>query len=120
MVTVRIPSNTLPSGSHDFGPTAVPAGLTQMTLTLDVGSYPPDQSVTVSVSASYDGGAHYRQIASSTRNGGPGSVDGGGTTNDMVLQTPIGGDPASTTRRIKGTVVNGVTLTTAGGSLVAS
>jgi hypothetical protein len=78
-----------------------------------------NQTVTVALEASYDGGANYTRIASSTRNGGFANNDGVQDGN-MRLETNIGGDPASTQRRVRATVTNTASLTTSGGSLVAN
>lgn len=117
--TLTIPPATLAAGTHPFGPVSPAKGSTQMTITLDVSSYPPDQAVTVTLEASYDGGATYTQIASSTRNGGFANNDGVQDGN-MQLQTNIGGDPQSNQRRVRGTAVNGASLTTSGGSVVVA
>jgi hypothetical protein len=117
--TLAIPAATVAPGTHAYGPMTPDTGLTRMTITIDVSTYPSNQTVTVSLQASYDGGTNYTQIASSTRNGGFADNDGTPDGN-MRLQTNIGGDPASNQRRVRAQVINTASLTTSGGSVVAS
>lgn len=117
--TLTIPPATLAAGTHQFGPVTPPKGSTEMTITLDVSSYPADRAVTVALEASYDGGATFQQIAGATRNGG--TVDNDGVPDGtMRLQTNLGGDPASNQRRVRGLATNVVPLTTSGGSVVVA
>jgi hypothetical protein len=117
--TLTIPPTTVAAGTHQFGPVTPPKGSTEMTITLDVSSYPADQTVSVTLEASYDGGSSYTQIASSTRNGGLANNDGVMDGN-MTLNTNIGGDPQSNQRRVRAAAINAVPLTTSGGSVVTA
>lgn len=70
-----------------FPQATVPANVNRAVLTLDMAWLTdPTAFVNWGLEVSFDGGANWQHFASGSRPGGPGHVDGGGTTTDVDIE----------------------------------
>lgn len=110
--TLPIPLTTLPAGSRDFGPAAIPDGDSKIVITIDrtvtngLNSQPVTTQIVIRPFQSNDGGVTWQELASGTAQGGP--VTRGTTSGITVGLWP------GTSRQIKSN------LTVSGSSVAVS
>ena len=114
MKTIDLASRSYAAGTRTVGPRDIPQGYTTLTATLTRESWPDTGSdvVTVRVDISYDGGATWilNHVGFTASGGNLTNRQGQATTESRVI-VPIP-EPTSTTRQLRITVTNAVTLTT--------
>ena len=123
MAVFAIPPLTVPAGAMTFGPFAVPAGLNQAVVRLDITNLTPVLVVAVDYSA--DNGTNWRNLGGATF-GGPGTgLDRAGVPGPAGLGVTLGmagSQPrvTSATAQVRVTVVNTTAFASTGGTLTVT
>ncbi len=117
MTTINIPATTLPVGTREFGPAAIPNGATSVDILVDrtvsggLNSLTNATQVILTVFESTDGGVTWIAVASTTCIGGVFTMHGGLPLNSNDVGAMIYPDAT----HIKGSVtVSGTSVTVAG------
>lgn len=119
--TTVIPLTTIQAGSHAFGPVSVPQGVKLVGLSLDRSAWSdPAMRMRLQIELSLDGGATWNDpaanpfpIGAEFAGGALLNRDGSPQVVAMLGNTQV---PASesTTRMVRGTLVNNLPMTTSG------
>ncbi len=89
MAQLALPAFTL-SADRLFGPITLPAGLSQFTLTLDVGLFLPGQVMWLRLEGSADGGATWHPLCTADFTGPSWTDKSGATRTDVSLSFNLG------------------------------